>query len=322
MIDPLLTLWEALAPHPRVRRPIVLSLHEVRSPEWLLVLGTALKRKWSPIALGEFMRLHRAGALKREHMAITFDDGFRTMRTIVEPVFSELEIPFTTFVCGEVIEGGPAPWFYRVEGLLRAHPAPGLARFWGLPAESMTSGFVLVNALKAAPLSRVLDGLDRAEREMDDCPGQLREDFLSPTDLAALAGNPLATVGSHSMRHPILSSLTAEEQEWEIDQSGRILAGIIGYPPRVFAYPNGKPEDFGTETIAALRRHGFEGAVTTVQQPVAKHDDPYCLPRLGVSEGDGVRKIRLKRAIPWPGRGDFVEAKTRRRFASTWSSAG
>ena len=322
MIDRLLTIWETLAPLSRVRRPIVLSLHDVRSAEWLRGLGETLRGAWSPIALGEFVRLHRARALNREHVAVTFDDGFRSMRTIVEPVLTGLEIPFTTFVCGDLLDGGPAPWFYRVERLLRDHPAPRLAAFWRLPAAPMTSGFVLVNALKAAPFPRIISGLEQAERTLGADPAVLREDFLSPADLSALARNPLATVGSHTMRHPILSALSAQDQEREIAHSGEILAAIVGYEPTLLAYPNGKPEDFGAATIEALRRNGFEGAVTTVQRPVGLHDDPFRLPRLGVSEGDGVRKIRLKRAVPWLGRGDVLEARTRRRFAATWSGPG
>ena len=318
MIDRLVQAWEKLTPIPRARRPIVLSLHDVSDPAWLHGLAEALRRRWSPIPLAEFVARHASATLRREHVAVTLDDGFRSVCTVVEPVLSELEVPFTTFVCGEVLQGGPAPWFYRVEAILRDHPASRLAGFWGLPEGSVASGSVLLNALKPAPFPRILDGLERAEQALGVDNSVLRADFLAPAEVAALARNPLVTIGCHSLRHPILSSLSDEEQEREIVEGREILAALTGDRPRFFAYPNGKPVDFGAGTIAALRRHGFEGAVTTVQRPVAPGDTPFRLPRLGVSQGDSVRKIRLKRALPMPSRGDAVEARTRRRFASSW----
>lgn len=318
MIDRLLATWETLALIPRVRQPILLSLHDVSDPAWLRGLAGELKRRWAPIPLAEFVGRHAAATLRREHVAVTLDDGFRSIRTVVEPVLSEAEIPFATFVCGEVLRGGPAPWFYRVEAMLRTHPVSRLAGFWGLPGGALASGARLLDALKQAPFPRILDGLDRAEQALGLDTSALRADFLAPAEVTALARNPFVTIGCHSLRHPILSSLSDDEQEHEIVESREILAALIGSRPRFFAYPNGKPADFGAGTIAALQRHGFDGAVTTVQRPVAPGDPPFRLPRLGVSQGDSVQKIRLKRALPIPSRGDATEAGTRRRFASSW----
>lgn len=318
MIEPLLALWEALALLPRARRPVLLELHDVPDADWLRGLAAALRRRWTPIPLAEFVARHASGRLTTEHLAVTLDDGLRTIRTVVRPVLAEWDIPFTTFVCGDVLAGGPAPWFHRVEALLREHPASRLAGFWGLPAGSVSTGFVLLNALKPAPFPRLLEGLDRAERALAVDSSGLREDFLAPEDVVALGRDPLVTVGAHSHRHPILSVLSEPEQEEEIVRSRDVLTPLLGSPPRFFAYPNGKPADFGAGTVAALRRHGFEAAVTTVQRPVAPGDDALRLPRLGITAGDGTWKIRLKRDLPLPSRGDGLEARTRRRFASAW----
>lgn len=322
MIEPLLTLLETLAPFPRARRPVVLELHEVLDPGWLRTLAGDLRRRWTPIPLAEFVARHASGTLGPGHLAVTLDDGLRSVRTVVQPALHEWGIPFTTFVCGEVLEGGPAPWFRRVEALLRDHPASRLAGSWGLAAGSVSSGFVLLNALKSAPFPRLLDGLERAEQSLGADPSKLRADFLSPEDVVALGRDPLVTVGAHSHRHPILSVLDEREQEDEIVRCSEALTALLGARPRFFAYPNGKPADFGAGTVAALRRHGFEGAVTTVQRPVAPGDDALRLPRLGINQGDGVWKIRLKRALPVPSRGDTVEAWTRRRFAASWKRGG
>jgi len=318
MIDSLLTLWEDVVPLPRARRPVVLAMHDVLDAGWLRGLAQELRRRWTPIALAEFVARHVSGTLGPRHLAVTLDDGLRSVRTVVQPALREWGIPFTTFVCGEVLAGGPAPWFHRVAALLRDHPAPRLAGFWGLAADRVPSGSVLLHALKPAPFPRLLDGLERAEQALGVDPSRLRADFLAPEDVVALGRDPLVTVGAHSHRHPVLSVLSDQEQEDEIVQCGEVLTRLLGSRPRYFAYPNGKPADFGPGTLAALRRHGFEGAVTTVQRPVAPGDDALRLPRLGVSQGDGVRKIRLKRAWPMPSWGDTVEARTRRRFAASW----
>jgi peptidoglycan/xylan/chitin deacetylase (PgdA/CDA1 family) len=251
-------------------------------------------------------------------VAATFDDGYRSLRTVVEPVFSELNLPFTTFVCGEVLRGGPAPWYERVGLLVQKFGSSRAAKYWAL---GDLPGRVLVSALKEAPMSVVLKGLETAESDPAVDSRALCARFMTEDDLAAVAQNPLVTVGSHTYSHPILSNLDPSEQRTEIQRGLDALRGVCGSTIEFFAYPNGKPEDFDSTVVQALREAGLRAAVTTVQRPVRPTDDFMSLPRLAISEGDPIGKLELKWTLPWASVGDIRENMWRRRYRGLWSGA-
>ena len=52
------------------------------------------------------------------------------------------------------------------------------------------------------------------------------------------------------------------------------------HPIRSFAYPIGRLEHIGEETVQAVREAGYSWAVTTVSGVSTLHSDPYLLERL------------------------------------------
>ena len=82
------------------------------------------------------------------------------------------------------------------------------------------------------------------------------------------------------MNHPILTSLTPQEAEFEIREGRRQLQEIIAAPVDVFAYPNGKPDqDYADCHVAMVRKQGFRGAVSTAPGAGTTGDDLFQLPR-------------------------------------------
>jgi peptidoglycan/xylan/chitin deacetylase (PgdA/CDA1 family) len=68
------------------------------------------------------------------------------------------------------------------------------------------------------------------------------------------------TVGAHTHSHPILASLSAEEQRQELAASRALLEQQLGGPVRLIAYPNGLNGSFTSETKRLARECGFEAA--------------------------------------------------------------
>ena len=62
---------------------------------------------------------------------------------------------------------------------------------------------------------------------------------LSLDELIALDNEPLCTIGAHTISHPKLDTLTADEQYKEIVESKAILEHWLGHPIRHFSYPHG-----------------------------------------------------------------------------------
>ncbi len=82
------------------------------------------------------------------------------------------------------------------------------------------------------------------------------------------------TIGAHTVTHPILSRLSAEQQHEEIAGSQARLAVELGEVPHLFAYPVGKPHTFNADTRAALRGNSFSHAFSSYggHQPFAPLD--------------------------------------------------
>jgi len=298
---------------PRRRRPAILSLHDVVDRGWFHRVLQELSERSRFVDLGSLVAAHVRGEDPGPFLALTFDDGYKSIRTVVEPVCTELAIPFTTFVCGDVVTGGGVPWFDRVGLVLERLGIARAAHYWRLNPHFVKSGRALINALKQYPFDEVLAGLDLAEANEGIDSDALRSRYMDIDDLREVARNPLATVGSHSHRHPILTNLPHAQLDAEIKAGLRAIQSVC---PRVtlFAYPNGQPEDFDPHVMKLLQEQGILGAVTTIQRSVRPDDDPLQLPRLGVSEGDSGDWIELKWALPWPALGTMRERSVRRKF--------
>lgn len=305
---------------PRRGRPAILGLHDVRSREWYEGFVRELAAHAEIVSLERLVtdREPRSG---RPRAALTFDDGCRSVATIVEPVANALGLPFTVFVCGEVIEGGPVLWPDRVMRLAGALGVERAAALWGWRGGPIEDAPGLVNRLKELALDRILAGLDRGEADLGERLPPPPLEYLGADDVHRLAANPLVTIGSHSHRHPILGRLPHAEQMADLEKGMAAIVGATGRRPRLFAYPNGKAGDYDPGTIAALRRLGFVAAVTTDQRPMRRGEDPFRLPRLGVSEGDSIAKLEIKWALPWPSRGDRREAAIRTEASNLWGRA-
>jgi peptidoglycan/xylan/chitin deacetylase (PgdA/CDA1 family) len=309
-------LWQRASP--RRRRHAILCFHDIRDRDWLHRFLRDLVERATVVSLASLVDGLPIASGPEPCVAATFDDGYKSIRTIVEPVCSELNLPFTTFVCGEVLRGGPAPWYERVGLLVQKFGSSWAAKYWALG--DVSSG-ALVSALKEAPKCVVLRGLDTAEADASIDSRALCIRFMTEEDLAAVAQNPLVTVGSHTYSHPILANLDSSEQRTEIQRGLDALREVCGSSIEFFAYPNGKPEDFNDTVVQALRDAGLRAAFTTEQRPLLPTDDVMRLPRLGISEGDPIGKLELKWTLPWLSVGDIRENTSRRRYRGSWSSS-
>jgi hypothetical protein len=95
------------------------------------------------------------------------------------------------------------------------------------------------------------------------------------------------TFGPHTVTHPILSTTSSQQADFEIRESWRRLSVELERPVPVFCYPNGKLRDFGNREIEILRSLKMWGAVTgdpgTLQAKQFRATDtaPFFVPRYG-----------------------------------------
>ena len=78
-------------------------------------------------------------------------------------------------------------------------------------------------------------------------------------DIQALDHNPLFTIGSHSVSHPKMVSLSESDVRFELRESKRVLEEHVGHPVKYFSWPFG---NYNERTIQLAREEGYEVLLT------------------------------------------------------------
>jgi peptidoglycan/xylan/chitin deacetylase (PgdA/CDA1 family) len=114
-------------------------------------------------------------------------------------------------------------------------------------------------------------------------------------ELAALGHE----IGSHTVSHLDLTSITAREARREIEDSKKALEDELEVAVTSFAYPKGKHDSVLQEIV---REAGYRQAVTTREAPVTTSANWFALPRLSVTWTVGMAQFRGKLSRAFLGR--------------------
>ncbi len=87
--------------------------------------------------------------------------------------------------------------------------------------------------------------------------------------------------GAHTMHHPILAYLSnPAEVEYEVSECRVRLQEQLACPVRAFAYPVGQHQHIGDSVLHAVRKAGYDWALTTIYGFNTAHANPYLLRRV------------------------------------------
>jgi peptidoglycan/xylan/chitin deacetylase (PgdA/CDA1 family) len=125
--------------------------------------------------------------------------------------------------------------------------------------------------------------IDRIVTQLEVCDRWNRSDLMLSWDEIRTMQQHNISFGSHTVTHPILSKISAEEIRTELQCSKETIEKQLGVPIRTFAYPVGRTEDFNGEVKTMLQEAGYVCAVTTIPGPNEPGQDPF----------------ELKRGTPW-----------------------
>lgn len=226
----------------------------------------------------------------RARVALTFDDGLRNNVDVAYPILRQLGLTGTFFVCPGLIEGAAWLWNHEARERLKTLSQPALAdlaTFVGGPAE--VEAFIeWMKSLKIAARRRVEETIRAATPDFKPTHEQ-REQFDLATWEELKGIDPrVVTIGSHTMTHPILTSLDADETEAELRESRRTLEKQLERPVTVFCYPNGNL----SETVVENARRYYRSAVTVDPGTINGSADMHRLPRYAVHARRTRRLVR------------------------------
>ena len=230
---------------------------------------THVARTAHVMPLEELVTRQARGALPRNALAITFDDGYRDNLVHAAPILRRLGLPATVFVATGFIGTAETPWWDRLALALKETSAVTFTAPWGhrFPLDSPAAR---LNALQT--VQEHLKGLWDDERQqcLAACleglgapdAARFRNLMLTWEDVRAL-GELGIGIGAHTVNHVILSRVSAERARSEILGSREMVEAGCGVVPRAFAYPNGRPADYTEAVLGIVRDAGFTCAVTT-----------------------------------------------------------
>lgn len=203
------------------------------------------------------------------HAMVTFDDGYRDNYEAAFPVLKQEGVAATFFVASGFIDAPRLPWWDEIAWMVRTSQRAGvdlpvwldcslsfdepdregalrtlLRRYKAMPAESAPAYLQAVAA--AAGTGR--------------CPPGVGEQLWMTWDMLREMKAAGMTIGGHTVNHPVLARLTAEDQRHEILECGRRLATELGEPMRYFSYPVGSSNAFDATTRECLREAGVSYA--------------------------------------------------------------
>lgn len=247
-------------------------------------------RAYRPLSLRTLIEQSRGGELPSRAIAVTFDDGYADNFRYAAPILKRWGIPATVFLVTDCIGTAVVPWHDRV---LRAFatataveaPLPGSGERLplGAEAERRASAFRALAALKRMEEAERLQAVETIRDALGAPASQPSEALMLDWDQVRAMRQQGIEFGSHTVTHPILSRVTPERAWDEVHDSKRAIEASLGEEAALFAYPNGRSEDFTAENVAQIEDAGYRGALTTLLGPNGSESDPY----------------RLRRGTPW-----------------------
>ena len=249
----------------------------------------------------EFIAMERLIELSQDRFAhdrpwihLTFDDGYQSNLTLLQPLLGDMRIPWTLFVSTGHVDRGEPMYTYQIRCAImhtgREARFPSAAQTLAANAsrderiryyESL--GFKKLD--KAGQLATVEYARSLLEPaawgRLDEQYGSER--MLTAEELRQLAQDPLVHIGTHNHNHIVLGRAVAEaDAAFEMRTSRDWLARELGEPVLTYAYPNGERTDFSAETGDACRSLGYRLAFTGVSEPVSAATDPFEIPRISI----------------------------------------
>jgi peptidoglycan/xylan/chitin deacetylase (PgdA/CDA1 family) len=231
--------------------------------------------------------------------AITFDDGYRSIRTLAWPVLKSWGIPATVFIATRWINSQEMLWFDKIEYAIEHIDDRGSINIQidghslRYPISSRRER--IRTCYKIKELCKSVDN-DVRQIIVEELSKLCGNNFnISPDDdYAPLSWNEIIELnahrsisfGSHSDGHGILSKLSSEQAKQDILVSKSEIESHLGEPARFFAYPNGLPGDFNEGTKRILREAGFSCGLSTISGMNDCDTDKFELRRVCVSNND------------------------------------
>lgn len=244
-----------------------------------------------PLSIDDLAQCWRTGSsLPPKSVVFTIDDGFTDHAEVAGEIFARNGVPLTCFVITDFLDRGLWPWDDQVASAIRSTTLE--QALIELP-DGTGITLDLRPHVRRATLKHIRDRLKQMPQDnlYEWVTGMRRALGVRSSLVPPLGFRPMTwqdarafvakghAIAPHTCTHRILSRLSDEECRREIHGSVSRVQAELGRPCTVFAYPTGRPQDFGPREQQLLKEAGIVAAVATVPRCATPSDDLFALPR-------------------------------------------
>jgi peptidoglycan/xylan/chitin deacetylase (PgdA/CDA1 family) len=211
-------------------------------------------------------------------MLITFDDGYLDNYENAFPILKQLHLPAVIFLMTSRMSYPAPPWwdecaFYLNQTAYTQAELPLIGvQDLSTPEARRATTDHLLRALKTIPEAEKLEAVSRVGELLEvPAPSDTPPLFVNWDQVREMVANEVACM-PHTVNHPILTRVSAEEAYRELAESKAHIEAQTDQQANAFAYPNGTRADYNTATFRALRDLGYLSAYTLTPGPMRIRD--------------------------------------------------
>ncbi len=235
-----------------------------------------VKERYDPITFQILIdALDGKVSLPKRPIIVSFDDGFDDNYHNAFPILKSLDMPATFFIATGYIGGDKPFWFDLAAHILYRAPA-GVMPFQELGlslslddsvASRRLATLKLIRAFKKISNQQRLDFMEGFQRQYGALVDASQAHLSRSMNWNQVREMSAAGIefGSHTVNHPILSTVEDQELNRELVHSRQKLEQELGKPVSVLAYPIGEATAFNDKVIGAAQSAGYRFGVSYVE---------------------------------------------------------
>lgn len=257
-----------------------------------------LSKKFKVLTVEEFkFYIENKKKFPKKSVLLTFDDGYADNYLEALPILEKYKSQALFYIATGTLNTKNEYWWDAVERIiLLSKSNPGQEKYtlnnkdYTIHNLNKTQRFELYE--KLLPELRILSS-EKREKTINELAIlfesiQPRDSHQAMTfeELKKMNSSNSAIIGAHTHLHPSLAALSYNEQLEEIRTSKEKLEELLSKKIVHFSYPFGTKGDFNEDTLAIVKRLGFELAAANYPYIVHYNSDKFQFPRFLVRDWD------------------------------------
>jgi peptidoglycan/xylan/chitin deacetylase (PgdA/CDA1 family) len=250
-------------------RTLPISLNEnlmVPKEDLVSFINKMRYRGFAFVSLDDFIDQVRNG-IKSKSITLTADDGHPETLRILNKLSIEMKIPFCVYLTTDFMEGKSSPWWEFLDSLILENDYIVLD---SLKVENknmsqmQTNFMILRDFFMSHDIRTFLESIKSIFPKVSEIGRFAYKSYvLDSQDLLSIRNNPLISIGSHSVSHKLLTSLSTDDLVTELTLSKKRLESHLNREIIHFSYPYGQHNTFNPKVISYALKAGYKSAVTT-----------------------------------------------------------